>query len=113
MPPIPHVREVLRDPISALVRMSYILRGVLVEVLDEIVARDGHAGLPPIVKEKAEYLELAEKVMGAWSDHLGLTWDDEPNRNGHGQCGTHSSAATTLKPPISWKFAKSEAAPGK
>ena len=82
MPPIPNVPPDLREPISALVRMSFILRGVLAKVLDEIVEREGNAALPEIVKEKAEYLELAEEVIDAWSKHLNLEWDVETKHNG-------------------------------
>ena len=70
--PIARIPPELAESVSSLVEVASILRVVLTEVLRESIARDPEAALPSIVAENRESLELAEIVIGAWREHLGL-----------------------------------------
>lgn len=81
-PAIPEIPRELRDAVSALANSAYTLRGVLRIVLEELVERVGYQGLPSIVAEKLPYLELADRVVDGWCEHLGIDPDAETSPNG-------------------------------
>lgn len=81
-PAIPEIPHELRDAVSALANSAYTLRGVLRILLEHMIERDGYPGLPPIVAEKLPYLELADRVVDGWCEHMGIDPDAEPSPNG-------------------------------
>ena len=66
IPAIPEVELVL--PIKTLVRLAYIFRGVFTQSVDG-------KPLQEIYDERGDYLLLADKVLNAWIDGLGLEFD--------------------------------------
>jgi hypothetical protein len=69
--PIAEIPPNLAEPVSALVAAGAVLRGVLLAVIEDLIARDPQADLPAVIVEKAEELKLAEIVIGTWREHLG------------------------------------------
>ena len=69
IPEIPAIPEEFVLPIQSLVRLAYIFRGMFMQ------AADGKP-LQEIYDERGEYLLLADKVLNAWIEALGLEFNE-------------------------------------
>jgi hypothetical protein len=62
---IPTVPSELEAPVRALARAAYLLRGVFVELAKG-------RPLEEVLEQRGQYLELAERVLDRWVEHLGI-----------------------------------------
>jgi hypothetical protein len=73
LPPIGRIPGDLFHQICSLARAAFLFRGVFVE------AAEGKS-ITNIIDEREDALLLAERVLDAWSSHLGLEVDLVPLR---------------------------------
>ncbi len=72
LPLIAKVPPQLVKSVSSLVEVASILQVVLTVVVQELIDRDPEAALPMVLAENRDELALAEIVIAAWREHLGL-----------------------------------------